>query len=191
MGHTVSANASRVLNLLLPGGGMIAVGAVWRGLLVGAAFTVLLNVAIIFGLIIPDATPPQSHFYVMCVAATAVVYIGAQVWLNRVLHQRDRMHAHAARHELLREIAALLAAGDAGGAIERLRPHEALCESDLLFAYRLAQAMHAAARGQPAESSATAHGAVRVAWLRVRRLDAHRLYRAEVDAALAEISGGA
>lgn len=176
---------SRVLNLLLPGGGLILVGAVWRGVLIGALFILLLNAVIAFGLLIPDEIP--GWLYLVLLAALAAAYTGAQLWLVRIQLRRGEHTGAAQRRQVLRAAAEALERSDAAAALAALRQSEPAVEHDLLLALRWAQAVQMEANlDQPAAADQEPSGGagVRHAWLRVQRLDEHGIYRAEVHAAL-------
>src|SRR5262245_3235280 len=162
----------RLINLVIPGAGLVLAGRPLAGFGTGLSFAATLNAALALGLLIPDDFPRTA---VWCATAAALFYIVAQFLLLRA-DARDQ--ASGARNERREALSALVSALREGrsddAAAARLQP---LAECDLHVAYRLAQS---------ATLRADADGAL-AAWERVRQLDPHHIYRGEMLAALRQI----
>lgn len=156
-----------LVNVLVPGGGVILIGGVVPGLLVGALFAVQANLLLAGLFIVPDELP-QPGFGVVAVLAV-LTYATAQAWYAREL-RRGRALLHDLRRRCVAEAQRRLAAGDADGAHAALARVASAAEYDLLVAVRVAQVL--TARGEVE--------AARAAWARVRRLDRHRIYREQI-----------
>ncbi|QOJ14108.1 MAG: hypothetical protein HRU75_05430 [Planctomycetia bacterium] len=191
---------ARLLNLLLPGVGLVLIGALWRGVLIGLTIAALANATLAFALLIPDEIPTAG--FVALLVATGTAYAAAQVWVVRVAGVVQRSETQTFRAEVLARVAEHLGAGDGRAALAALAPLCSSADSDLLIAVRYAQALQAAgdqpvspnapAADEHADILATASGsraALVEAWVRVRRLDPHRIYGREVRAALGEHRG--
>ncbi|MBK8915709.1 MAG: hypothetical protein IPM64_14135 [Phycisphaerales bacterium] len=188
---------ARLLNLFLPGVGLVWIGALWRGVLIGLSFAALANASLALSLLIPDEIPTAG--FVILLVATGATYLAAQLWVVRVAGAVRRGELLASRTEVLARVAELLNTGDGRAALAALEPLSASAEDDLLIAVRYAQAVQAAGHqpesadprtpndeAESAASAASTRAAVIAAWIRVRRLDPHRIYGREVRAALAE-----
>jgi tetratricopeptide (TPR) repeat protein len=167
-----AARRATWLNLLLPGGGLILVGAVPSGLLVGLVFAACANFALAAALLFPDDFPPAAQLAGIVLAAAAYLY--AQARLAQAVRDLRRQAAAALRRRVLAETQELLARGDHARALAALSAIADQAGADFLVAYRLAQALTAA--GNTA--------AARRAWLRVRELDPHGIYKPQVAAHL-------
>lgn len=157
------------VNLLLPGGGMILLGSAASGLLGGLLFAVCANFALLAVLLFPDDFSGTAQALAIGVAAGA--YVGAQVRFVACARKLREQTAASFRRRLLWQSQELLARGEAGRAVEVLRPLADQAGDDLLVAYRLAQALTAAGDVP----------AARAAWRQVRQLDRHGLYRQHGD----------
>lgn len=157
------------LNLLLPGGGLIAVGATAPGMLVGLLFAVCANFAVAAVLLFPDDVP--RIWQNLGIGLAAGSYIGAQIRLVQTLRAQRVTAAAALRRRILTDVQLHLDAGDAAAALAALQPLEQHAAHDLLVAVRFAQALTAAGRVDDAGE----------AWARVRRLDHHGLYRQQTE----------
>ena len=158
-----------VLNLLLPGGGLVLVGATASGLLIGLLFTVCANFALAAVLLVPDDLPPLWQNLGIGLAAGS--YVGAQVRLRQTVRALRSAWAAAERRRVLADVQLHLHAGDAAAALAALAPLREHAAHDLLVAVRLAQALTAAGRVDEAGQ----------AWAQVRRLDHHGLYRQQTE----------
>lgn len=165
------------LNLLVPGGGLVLLGALWTGVAAAVLFTLLLNFTIAAVLLIPDNVPPVARGW--AIGLTGGVYLGSQIRLASHVREQRQRRATLLRHEALLAARQHLLAGDAEAAWVALQPIADRFDRDLLVAYRVAQVQTQRA---PADVAAEA-------WERVARLDRHRLYRGEIRAFL-EMSGG-
>ena len=165
------ANWAACLNLLVPGAGVILVGSVWAGLLTGLAFVLCANYALWATFLIPDEFSRWSQ--ALGIGVAAGTYFGAQVRLAQAVRGRERRQQADARRAALSAAQACLLQADHAGALDALKPVRDLAGSDLLIAYRTAQA-HAGVRDTEA---------ARAAWRRVRELDRHHVYREQTRAA--------
>ena len=163
-----SGGWASALNLVLPGGGLILIGAVGSGLVAGLLFAACANFALVAVLLFPDDY--SGRVQALLIGLAAGCYIGVQVRFVRSLRSVREQGAAASRRAALARAQQLQAAGDAYGALAVLEALAAEAAHDLLVAYRLAQAR-------------TAIGDVtgaRGAWQRVRRLDEFGIYRQQV-----------
>ncbi len=165
MASTMARRWAPWLNLLLPGGGLILLGSTLSGLVRGLVVAGLANLALIAILMFPDEFSTTMRALLAAFASGG--YVGTQLRLARKMRDDREREAAEERHRQLADAQRLLAAGDIAGALEMLDPLVDLARSDLLVAYRLAQAITAAG------DTATA----RIAWQQVRRLDRHGIYR--------------
>lgn len=162
--------ASRWLNLLLPGGGLILAGRLWTGAAVALLFAAFANLALAAALIVPDDVPPWQGG--LAIGLAGGVYVGAQVRLALALRQDRRNEAAARRRAVLAEVRELMGRGEHRRALEALSALEHLAQTDLLVAYRRAQAL----------SKLDDREAAAKAWARLREMDRHRIYDAAVAA---------
>jgi len=162
------ARIARVVNLLVPGAGIILVGREALGVLVALLFTAAANAALAANLLFPAEWSPGWRAISTGVALGT--YLGAQVRFAQTLRDQRRRASAAHRNAALRAARAALLAGRVEEAWRLLQPLAPQAEDDLLLAYRLAQVL--SARGD--------RQAARAAWQRVRRLDRHRIYYREV-----------
>jgi hypothetical protein len=156
------------VNLLLPGGGLILLGAVGSGLLAGTLFIACANFALAAVLLFPDDFSDTTQALGIGLAAGA--YVGAQV---RVTTQVRRLRAEgtaARRRRALWAARDCLARGDAAAAVDVLRPLVEAEAQDLLVTYQWAQSLTAAGDATRA----------RDAWQQVRRLDRHGIYKQHI-----------
>lgn len=160
---------ARIWNLLLPGVGLVLAGSVAMGWFVGLVFTALLNAVIAAALLFPDDVP--SNVRGLLTGAVLGTYLAAQLRLAQALRTRRRNMAAERRRQAQSLAAEQLAAGDARLAVATLAALREEFPDDLLIAYRLAQAY--SALGDPEAAAA--------AWLALRRLDRHRIYRDEIE----------
>jgi hypothetical protein len=153
------------LNLVAPGAGLALLGRTGLGLLVGVAFSVAMNLAIIATLIVPDDFSAAARF--ACLAAAVVAYAAGQILMWRAIDAARAAWAQQRRREVLGRVQAALLEGSAEEAWRALAPLLERAESDLHIAYRVAQVL--SHRGTVGEAES--------AWARVQRLDAHGIYR--------------
>lgn len=160
------------LNLLVPGAGLILLGAPTSGVLVVLAASASATLALLASLLFPLDFSPNVRALLIGIAGGC--YVGAQVRLGqRVRSVRDQAAARL-RREQLALCQDRLNAGDAAGALAALAPLEELAAVDVVVAYRLAQARTALGDANRA----------RAAWQHLRTLDTHGLYRAQIRAHL-------
>jgi hypothetical protein len=157
------------LNLVLPGGGLVLIGAVWSGMLAGLAFAACANFTLGSILLFPDDFSRGT--LALGIGLTAGSYLGTQWRLARIVRERAEQAAASRRRQVLADAERLLRRGEAGQAAEELAGLGPSCAGDLAVAYRLAQALTAAGNTEGALG----------AWEAVRRLDKHGIYREHVN----------
>ncbi len=155
-------------NLLLPGAGLILLGATGAGILTGLVFAACANFAVLAVLLFPDDFGERLQF--LAIGLAAGCYVGAQLRYHRAVRSLRIRQASALRRHLLRQTEQWLEAGQPARALDCIRQLADLATTDLLVAYRLAQTLTAAGDVP----------AARAAWQQVRRLDRHGIYRAQV-----------
>lgn len=174
-----SGFAALALNTLVPGAGVISLGETLNGLLLGLSFTLLCNWWIWATWILPDEFAPGAR--ILLGACTALIYLAVQLAAARVLRRNAAGRATEARRRALSTSKRLLAQDDPRGAWTALLPVVHHADHDVLIAYRAAQVLTAAGDATRA----------RRAWERVRALDRHHVYRAQIaqgTAALGDLS---
>jgi len=160
------------LNLLVPGAGLILLGAVTSGVLVGLVTSVSASFALAAALLFPLDFSPNVRALLIGIAGGC--YVGAQVRLGQTVRRARAEAAARVRRRHLALCQDRLNAGDAAGALAALVPLEELAAVDVVVAYRLAQVRTALG---------DVNGA-RAAWQHLRTLDSHGLYRAQIRAHL-------
>lgn len=168
--------AAWVWNLVVPGGGLILAGRLWLGVAVGLLFALTANLAVVTTLVVPDDVP--GWLRIAFLTLSGAIYVAAQWLLAQTLRGHERCAAEAERRRILAAAVACLERGEPERALTALEPLRALAERDLVVAYRWAQVL-TAARDVPA---------ARAAWERVAALDRHRIYRAQVAAAMKSLA---
>lgn len=160
------ATFSQWLNLFAPGAGVVLLGPAWLGIVLGTAFIVLINAAIVAVGLIPDEIGLRSRKLLVLAAATA--YILAQLAMSRAVRRHEHAAAETRRRAALQSALAALAVGDGAAALAALRPLSSANApaEDLHVALRVAQALSA---GNSPDAPA--------AWEHLRRLDRHHIYR--------------
>lgn len=156
-----------VLNLLVPGLGIICVGRTWPGVILGLIFAAFANLALWAVLLMPDDLPAWGPPLAVGLAAGA--YVGCQIDFVRSSRDRRRREQDAIRHSALAAVSEALARGDFVAGLDALGSISHLAAQDLLVAYRQAQVL----TGLGDEHAAY------VAWRQVRTLDRHNIYRDE------------
>jgi len=160
-----------LLNLLVPGAGLIVSGSRLAGSVLALLFTLCACGAIAANYLFPDDF--SQRWRLLLAGAAGGVWVGTQLRLAQLLSE-GRFEAHLAeRRAALRQAHQLLAAEKLDEAWRVISEIAHLASSDLLVAYRMAQI--ATARGDAA--------AAREAWQRVRTLDTHRIYQPEYEQA--------
>jgi hypothetical protein len=163
-----TAQWASFVNLLLPGGGLILIGATGSGIIVGIVFAVAINLALIATFLVPDDFSRNTHALVVGVAGGC--YLGAQLRYAQALRNSQRAAQAALRRETLQRAQALLAEQQTEDALKLLYALSEICPGDLLVTYRLAQVL----------TSAGHKRAARVAWRRLATLDRHGIYRVKI-----------
>lgn len=156
-----------ILNLLVPGAGLILLGDVAAGLAFCLLFAILLNLCLAGWLLIPDEVPPPWRITSLAVA-TGTCALAQLRCAHRLRWEREQREARR-RREVLADVQRLAAEGRVAEAWERLEPLAALSDRDLLIAWRVAQVLTAKRDVEAALA----------AWQRLRRLDRHHLYQTE------------
>lgn len=169
--HASIPTIGRVVNLVIPGGGLILIGCETLGLLVAILFTASTCYVITAWLLFPDDTTGAWRNLILGIALGT--YVGSQIrYAQTVRHQRHLI-SESLRRAALRDCQTALRDGRFEAAWSAIEPVAELAETDLAVAYRLAQ-VHAA-RGDRVEA--------RRAWEWLRILDRHGVYRVETVAA--------
>jgi hypothetical protein len=156
-----------VLNLLVPGLGIIWHGRIAGGLALGVVFAACANLAVCSVLLIPDDLPGWAPPLAIGLAAGA--YVGCQVQFVRSARQHRNAERERIRRVALSTVRESLEQGDYAGGLAALAPISHLAAHDLLVAYRTAQVLSGLGDAQ----------AARTAWQQVRALDRHHIYRDE------------
>jgi hypothetical protein len=169
MRASASATLSRLVNLVVPGGGLILIGSAASGVLLAALFTVTAAFAIVSNLLFPDDF--ASAWRGLGIGVALGTWLGAQLRLAQSVRRQRERAAGKLREATLRDVRAELLAGRFDDAWRAIQPMIHRADDDLALACRLAQVL--TARESPV--------AARAAWRRVRRLDRHRIYRQEVE----------
>ncbi len=165
-----------LLNLVAPGAGLAWLGRLIDGWLVGLAGALTANLAIWAFMILPDETTATGRRTLLLLAL--LVFVLAQVLYAQAVRDAARRRSEHVRRGALSHSRRLLECGDAQGAWMALSPALGHDADDLLLAYRAAQVLTAAGDVDRA----------RHAWQRVRRLDGHRIYRAQIAEAQARLT---
>ncbi len=144
---------------------MILLVVVGGGLLAGVLFAACTGFALLAILLFPDDFPRPAT--ILGIGLAAGSYVGAQLRLLRAVRRQAARSAAESRAARLRAARECLERGDPAGALTALEPLVDSAPTDLLVAYRLAQALSAAGD----ECGAA------LAWRQVRTLDRHGLFR--------------
>jgi hypothetical protein len=157
-----------VVNLVIPGGGLIAIGSEALGVLIATLFTLTANFAIVSSFLLPDEVSPTWRG--LSIGLAIGTYLGAQVRYAQTVRDQRKQAAAKLRRAILTDVRAALSAGCADDAWRAIQPLMEQAERDLVVAYRVAQVLTA---------REDVRGALR-AWQRVRRLDRHRVYGQQI-----------
>jgi hypothetical protein len=174
MTATPTPGTLKLLNLLVPGIGLILAGRVWLGLAAGLVTTVLVATTIAAFLLFPDDFDPVTRGLVAGGAGGA--YLGVQIRLVVVLREVRHAARRESRNTCLQRAAELVDAGAPEQALALIEPLYARDSSDLHVIYRRAQALTAAGR----------HDDAILAWRELAERDRHRLYAVFWRSALAK-----
>ena len=162
-----SPSGPRMLNLVVPGGGLILIGHIASGLVIAILFTLSASVAMAAAWLFPDDVSRVWRGLVIGIALGT--YLGAQLrYAQTVRWHRDEAFWDLRREQMKTARHALME-GRIEDAWEGLRPLMEEVESDLPLAFLAAQVLNHKGDGHAALS----------AWRRVRRLDRHRIYYRE------------
>ena len=165
-----------IVNLLVPGAGLIAARREWLGLTLALLYTLLAQIGLV-GILIAPRLVPQWLVVTALAAATGVWLVSQWLFLQRFSRLRDP--ASAAEIASLRHQAqAAMQAADYHDALQMLTLASELDDEDLETAVDLANLLILLGRFQEARS----------AWHRVRTLDRHALHTHETEAALQRLS---
>ncbi|MGD8453684.1 MAG: hypothetical protein PVJ57_17870 [Phycisphaerae bacterium] len=168
-------NLASVLNLLIPGAGLVLRSNPWGGLVIGLLFVACANFTLWALLLVPDEFPPWQHG--LGIGLTGGVYLGAQIRLAQTVRGRRRSEQTTLRRAALHAARQLIEAGRYPQAQLVLAPVRRFAETDLLVAYRMAQ-VYTGLRDVDAALAA---------WQTVRRLDRHHLYSDQLRSGLASL----
>ena len=168
----LQTNAAALLNLVVPGLGIILVGPVWSGLLVGVLFAACANFALWATLLIPDEFSPWIRGLGIGIAGGT--YLGAQLRLAQAVRERQRQQQAQGRRTALAAVRECLQRNDYLGALRAITPVRDSGTHDLLVAHRVAQILTGLKRPDAALA----------AWQRLRELDHHGIYSAEARASM-------
>jgi hypothetical protein len=171
------AYCARLVNLVIPGGGLILIGSEITGTLVAVLFTAAACFSLGTSLAFPDDV--SATWRGLGIGVALGTYVGAQVRFAQTLRYERGRASDELRRVALRDARDALSVGRVEDAWRSLQPIVRRVEADLLLAYRVAQVL--TARGDDV-------AALR-AWRRVRRLDRHRIYRQEVNEQERALSG--
>jgi hypothetical protein len=163
-----TAVIGQLVNLVVPGGGLILSGNALLGVLIAALFTLTANFALLASLLFPDDFSATRRGLGIGVAIGT--YVGAQIRYAQSLRSQRRQAADTLRHNVLGAVRSALLAGRVDDAWQAIQPLINQVNDDLVVAYRVAQVLTAREGGEAALA----------AWERVRRLDRHRVYRQQV-----------
>ncbi|MGE0481789.1 MAG: hypothetical protein AB7Q17_15085, partial [Phycisphaerae bacterium] len=160
---------ARACNLILPGGGLIVVGAVWTGLTIGMLFALGANFAVAATFLIPDEVPAWVR--AAAVAFTIAAYAFAQWRLPHAWRRLSREARAERRRAVLHRVRVLMEQARFDAARDDLASIADLADHDLLVAVRIAEvetALRAAAAREACGGSraltlttSTAHSATR------------------------------
>lgn len=167
-----------ILNILLPGVGVVLTGSIVSGLTVGLLVTAALNF-IIWGLWLTPAST-AAWMIGVAVAGAAGGFAAAQVQLAQALRLRDGQAAASRRRKLLAEIC---------GHIER-GAYEAAAPLAVDLAKDDGHDLHAAFRVAQVLTRVGWADSARSACQRLRVLDIHHVYRRELQQFEQTLSGG-
>lgn len=168
-----------MLNLAVPGAGVVWLGSVLNGVLLGGSFALLCNWWVWAIWIVPGEFAAAAQM--LLGLAVLLLYTAAQLSLARTLREWRARRATALRRAALTTAVRRLEERDVAGAWTALLPVLGRADRDLLIAYRAAQVLTVAGDVERA----------RRAWRRVRALDPHGLYRRQIEQAEAELANSA
>jgi hypothetical protein len=164
-----------LLNVLLPGGGLIWVGYIRAGLLLGLAFAACANSVLAATLLLPDEFAAWAKLAGLLL--TVVSYAAAQGLLAQGLRRRAEQEYAALRKRVLGEAMRRAERGEHAAALHSLDRLSGSAARDLLVAFRRAQILSAAQDVPRA----------RAAWAQVAALDEHGIYRNAARECLARL----
>lgn len=158
----------RLINYLVPGGGLILVGASISGVLSALLFTLSLSAALIGLLLFPDDLPqPWSGLSLGVALGT---YFGAQWRYAQTMRSRADQAYSDLRRQVQQRVRQALLDDRPADAWKIVQPFMTEVECDLSLAFLVAQVLT-----RKGDEQAALH-----AWRRVRRLDRHRIYYREI-----------
>jgi hypothetical protein len=157
-----------LLNLVVPGAGLIVRGAVGSGLLCGLLFAACANLTLAACLLFPDEMSASGR--TLALVITGVVYVLVQVRMAQITGLAARRTKEQFRRERLLRVQECLRREDVAGALEAIEPLMDSAGTDLLVAFRVAEVLTLADDQEGA----------RAAWANVRALDRHGIYRAQM-----------
>ena len=157
-----------LVNLIIPGAGVLLAGNLLLGTLLALLFAAAGNFVIWAIWLVPDSVAPWMTG--VALAATAGSFVAAQLQLAQTLRRRHAALTVAERRRVLGLVCRHIDDGAYREALDALRPLAA-ARDDLLIAFRFAQVLTLARHVPEA----------RAAWRHLRAIDLHHIYRDEID----------
>lgn len=165
-----------LVNLLLPGLGLVLLDAIIFGTAVALSYIVVLNGTLAVLLLIPDDVPQAVEL--VLIGTVCAVHISGQFALRAVARSRGRDRIRERRVALVAHANQLLQDDRGPEALSALLPIAGDAESDLDVAYCLALAF-TQTEDRPAACEA---------WERVRRVDQDGIYAVECRVYLKQLA---
>lgn len=171
--HAAAMDANRIaiarlLNLVVPGAGLILVGRVLIGWALALAFAITANLAVFVLYIIPAEV--NNGVRAAFIGSAAVLYIAAQGLFATAARYGFQAAVDTRLRSALVAANRFIADGDLRAALRALQDLPPPLESDLLVVLRVAQVLTALGD----------HSAAQAACERLRQLDRHGLCRADL-----------
>jgi hypothetical protein len=162
-----SVGGPRLINLVVPGGGLILIGNVGSGVLIAVLFTLSASFAMTAAWLFPDDV--SRVWRGLSIGIALGTYLGAQLRYAQTVRLQADQAFWDLRREKMRTVRLALSEGRIEDAWLGLRPLMNDAETDLPLAFLVAQVLTLKGDGAAALN----------AWRHVRRLDRHRVYSRE------------
>lgn len=159
---------ARLLNLLVPGAGLILIGRLLSGWSLALGFAITANLAVLFIFVIPVDINPAVRS--ASIGSAALLYVAAQGLFASAVRFDLQAAMRDQQSRVLRSVHRLIAAGDWSAAWQELQPLLPTADGDLLIALRAAQILTVV--GDRAAAAAACED--------LRRLDKHHICRADL-----------